>query len=277
MNKLQEFVSVINSKIGCGYVYGGQNAEPLTKEALAALVKKFGRSKYYYSGYSAEKWLGKEYYDCSGLIVYTLRKLGIIQKTADYTSQGIYSALCTPITKKQLKTGDICFRNTSAGIIHCGVYMGNNKVTQARGTSYGVVNTNLFDSFNVFGRLKYFAGDTSDIKITFENSTKNIVEAAYAYELPDKASKSIGSLKPGSAVNIAAVMNGSWYLVNLNGKMGYVDAEAFTNHAELRKALEFLSLKSEIDMEYWYNQAINTKWLDLCFIKIARGFGGMLY
>lgn len=115
MNKLKEFVSVINSKMGCGYVYGGQNAEPLTKEALAALVKKYGKSKYYYSNYSAEKWLGKEYYDCSGLIVYVLRKTGVIPMTADYTAQGIYSSLCIPITKKQLKTGDICFKNTSTG------------------------------------------------------------------------------------------------------------------------------------------------------------------
>lgn len=155
--------------------------------------------------------------------------------------------------------------------------MGNSRVTHARGNSYGVVNTNLFGSFNVFGRLKYFAADTSDIKITFESSIKNVVAAAGVYELPDTASKGIGRLGAGSTVNITAALDDCWYLIDLSGKMGYANGETFTNHAQLRQAMEYLSQKSGIDKEYWYEKALDTKWLDLCFIKIARGFGGVLY
>ncbi|MHB8061323.1 MAG: C40 family peptidase [Ruminiclostridium sp.] len=157
MDKLQEFIAIANSKLGCGYVYGGQNDQPLTIEALKVLVKRFGRSHYYFTNYSAEKWIGKEYYDCSGLLVYTLRKLGLILKNADYTTQGIFSKLCTPITQSQLRAGDLCFKKTTEGMVHVGIYMGDNRVTHARGTFYGVVNTTLFSSFNTFGRLDFFA------------------------------------------------------------------------------------------------------------------------
>lgn len=156
MNKLQEFVTIANSKLGCGYVYGGQSDQPLTIDALEVLVKRFGKSHYYFTNYSAKRWIGKEYYDCSGLIVYTLRKLGLILKNEDYTTQNIFFKLCTPITQNQLGIGDLCFSKTSSGIVHAGIYMGNNRVTHARGTFYGVVNTTLFSSFNTFGRLTFF-------------------------------------------------------------------------------------------------------------------------
>lgn len=275
MNKLQEFISFINSKIGSGYVYGGQNAEPLTKEALASMVTRFGRAHYYYSTYSAEKWLGYEYYDCSGLVVYTLRKLGLIPMIADYSAQSIYSVLCTPIKKSELKPGDICFKNTSNGIVHCGVYTGEGRVTHARGTLYGVVNTILFDSFDTFGRLKYFVGDVSQIKIHFEQASRGLTTAINVYELPDERSQSIGKIDAGSNVNIEAVLNGSWYLVKLNKKMGYAKIIETIDNEELKKALQYLSEKAGISQDYWYKQAMNTKWLDVCFIKLAKGFGGL--
>jgi len=160
MGKLNEFVDLINSKIGQGYVWGGQNDDLLTKEKLDKLVNIFGREHYYFDGYSAEKWIGKEYYDCSGLIVYALRKLGLIADNADYAADGLYYSLCIPISKDDLKIGDLCFRKAGNSIVHVGMYAGNNVVTHARGTAYGVVQTELFESFNLFGRLKFFETET---------------------------------------------------------------------------------------------------------------------
>lgn len=155
VNKLNDFINIINSKIGCAYIWGGQNDEILTKEKLQWFINKFGRNHYYYSTYSAEKWIGKQgYYDCSGLVVYTLQKLGFIN--SDYSASGIYSNLCTPIKKAELKAGDLVFVKGNTGITHIGVYVGNNRVTHARSCFYGVCQTALFDSFNTFGRLKFF-------------------------------------------------------------------------------------------------------------------------
>jgi len=157
MGKREEFVAIVNSKIGSGYVYGGQNDDPLTKEKLEKLISIFGRSHYYFDGYSAEKWFGYEYYDCSGLIVYTLRRMGLIPKTADYTADGLFRILCKEIQKSELKPGDLCFVPNKSGVmVHVGVYIGNNKVTHAQNTKNGVVTTDLYKSFSRFGILRFF-------------------------------------------------------------------------------------------------------------------------
>lgn len=274
MNKLQEFLAIVNSKIGAGYVYGGQNDEPLTKEALNKLVKTFGRSYYYFDNYSAEKWIGYQYFDCSGLIVYTLRRMGLIPKIADYSAQSIYSVLCRPINKSQLRPGDICFKNTSTnGIVHCGVYTGDNRVTNARGTFYGVVNNVLFDSYNTFGRLNFFSGEYNDTQVTFQDEVKAVAADTNIYDLPDDKSQVLERLKAGSSINITAKLSGHWYLVKLPKRSGYINLKEINDNVELRNALEFISLYSGIDKEYWYKQAMNIRWLDVCFIKIAQGFG----
>lgn len=147
------FLELIRSKLGCGYVYGAQG-EVMTKSLLNTLVNRFGRSHYYFDGYSAEKWLGKECFDCSGLIVWALQQLGLL--TTDLTADGLYQ-LCNPVEKGKLEPGDLAFYQNSNGYkSHVGVYMGNGKVIHARGTAYGVVETEMFSSFTAFGRLKVF-------------------------------------------------------------------------------------------------------------------------
>ena len=149
----KKFLELIRSKLGCGYVYGAQG-EVMTKSLLDTLIKRFGRSHYYFDGYSAEKWLGKECYDCSGLIVWALEQLGLIR--TDLTADGLYQ-LCEPVQKSKLEVGDLVFYQNSNGYkTHVGVYIGNGRVIHARGTAYGVVETELFASFTVFGRLKVF-------------------------------------------------------------------------------------------------------------------------
>jgi cell wall-associated NlpC family hydrolase len=165
---LKEFIDLVNSKIGCAYIWGGQNDEILTEEKLNQLIKIHGINHYVTSKYDARKWIGKTnpkgYYDCSGLIVFCLQYFNLIPKTVDYTASTLNSKLCSPITKEELKIGDLCFNKSSSGIVHVGVYMGNNRVLHARGTFYGIVNTQLFESFNVFGRLKFFKDEIENNK-----------------------------------------------------------------------------------------------------------------
>jgi cell wall-associated NlpC family hydrolase len=272
LNKLQEFISIVNSKLGTGYVFGGQNDQPLTKAALSALVNKFGKSRYYFSNYSAEKWLGKEYYDCSGLIVYTLRRIGLISQDADYTAQAIYSKLCTAIQKSELRTGDLCFKKSAGGIYHVGIYMGNNRITHARGTFYGVVNTTLFSSFTTFGRLNFFAGQFPEVNVTIENSIKKVLASTEVYEQPYEKANVIGRCKAGSLIFVDGITDNSWYMVNLDGKKGYVQLDKLKDYDELLNAVTLLSNKTGISKDYWYKQAGIIKYLDICFIKIANGF-----
>ena len=273
LNRLQDFISIINSKLGTGYVYGGQSDQPLTREVLDVFVKKYGRTHYYFLNYSAERWLGKQYYDCSGLVVYTLTKMGLIPKGVDYSAQSLYTQLCRPLQRAQLRQGDLCFNKTAEGIVHVGVYMGNNKVTHARGTFYGVVNTILFDSFNTFGRLKYFEDVEPEVKVTIEKSQKRAITGANIYGKMNIQSAVISTVEKGNIIDIEGKTDNGWYLVKYNNLSGYVRKADVEDYDELFEVMQFLSDKSGIGRDQWYKTAKEVKWLDICFTKIAKGFG----
>ena len=149
----KKFLELVKSKVGCGYAWATQG-ETLTEQLLRSFVQQWGEGKYYFDGYSAEKWLGKECFDCSGLIVWALQQLGLL--TTDLTADGLYR-ICEPISRAALEPGDLVFYQNSNGYkTHVGVYMGNGRVIHARGTAYGVVETEMFSSFTAFGRLKVF-------------------------------------------------------------------------------------------------------------------------
>jgi len=162
---LTDFLTTIKSKLNCGYVLGSQG-EVMTADRLASLVKTNGRSHYYFSGYSAEHWIGKECFDCSGLIVWTLQNMGLIKY--DYCAHDIFGQLCTEISRTNLQPGDLCFVQGSSRITHVGVYVGGGKVIHARGTKYGVVETPVLAYFNKFGRLKYFKGEIEERIAAFQ-------------------------------------------------------------------------------------------------------------
>ena len=96
-----------------------------------------------------------KYFDCSGLIVYLLQTLGVIND--DYTADGIYRKLCAPIKRAELVPGDLVFISTGTKVTHCGIYVAENIVVEAVGRDYGVqrrlINKN---GWNVFGRVNAF-------------------------------------------------------------------------------------------------------------------------
>jgi hypothetical protein len=140
----EKIMELCMQKVGCGYAWGAQG-ETLTREILDRLVRTYGRERYYFNGYSAEKWLGKQVFDCSGLIVWAANTLGILQ--GDYTAEGLYY-LCDHVTDPI--PGDWCF---NFYLTHVGIYIGNNQYLHAMGTAYGVVITNQY-TFVRFGRYK---------------------------------------------------------------------------------------------------------------------------
>lgn len=149
MHKLVEFAL---EKIGCGYVFGSQG-EVMTEERIDELKKIHGSHHYDISdNVKASKWIGKECYDCSGLIVAKLLKEKMIEK--DYTAQSLFG-LCDEKQKTDILSGDLCFIKDDDKITHVGIYVGNGYVVEAQGTAYGVAKNELRKRpFNLFGRLK---------------------------------------------------------------------------------------------------------------------------
>ena len=80
----------------------------------------------------------------------------------------------------------------------------------------------------------------------------------------------------GSLVHVTGKTDNGWYQINFNGKIGFVKETALDDYSELVKAIAFLSQNVGIDNVYWYNHASDIKWLDTCFIKIAKAFGANL-
>lgn len=94
-----------------------------------------------------------KYFDCSGLVVYILQKLEVIKD--DYTAAGIYDKLCIPITKSDLKAGDLVFCKSSGKIGHVGIYASESLVIEAAGRDIGVVKRGMSkNNWNIYGRLK---------------------------------------------------------------------------------------------------------------------------
>lgn len=155
---IERFLEMAKSKIGCGYVYGSQG-QTMTATLLNTLIRLFGLGHYQFTDSSgivnANKWIGKQCFDCSGLVVWILQQMGLIKTNQDYTAAALYCNLCTPIKKGDLVPGDLVFiKNSSGRIDHVGIYAGNGKTIEAIGTRKGVAYGDA-GRFNVCGRLNF--------------------------------------------------------------------------------------------------------------------------
>lgn len=93
--------------------------------------------------------------DCSGAVVYILRKLDLIKPTADYRARDL-QAMCQKVRLDKLKPADLVFNKTT-GATHVGIYIGSNTVIEAQGRDYGIVSRSLAaGSWVAGGQLPYF-------------------------------------------------------------------------------------------------------------------------
>ena len=142
-NKNQEstkkLIDFLKSKLGCGYAYGSEG-QTLTTGLLKSLKDEYPKDV----KDSTSKWLGKECYDCSGLTMKALQKIGIsVHHNAEYTwaedlkQRGDINSIPTDKLCLVFKKGD------NGKMHHIGIYIGNGKVIEAKGADYGVVETDL--------------------------------------------------------------------------------------------------------------------------------------
>lgn len=94
------------------------------------------------------------FFDCSGLVVFYLLKMGLIKN--DMTADNLYKTMVIPCEKSALESGDLCFVVSGNTATHVAVYIGDGRIVDARGREYGVVNRQLTESFNAFGKLICF-------------------------------------------------------------------------------------------------------------------------
>ena len=149
LDKKKEFIRLALDQVGKSYVWGA-NGEILTTSLLNKFISWFGKSHYVNSSFDVTKTakIGTEAFDCSGLIVYLLRELGLISGTQDYTAAMLY-AKCEHISFNDIQDGDLVFYSNLG---HVGIY-NQGTIIEARGSNYGVVVTKRFKDFTKVGRL----------------------------------------------------------------------------------------------------------------------------
>lgn len=126
------------------------NTSSVSGSTIAATAKKYLGTRYVYGGASPSG------FDCSGFVSYVLNSLGF---SVSRTLSSMYSK-GTPVSKSQLKPGDIVFfKNTyKSGLSHVGIYVGDGQFIHAPGTgkvvSYAALNTTYWTS-HYYGAVRF--------------------------------------------------------------------------------------------------------------------------
>ena len=141
------------------YLWGGQG-ESVLKTLPETIIKKetskkdasrvFALVSKFVKSFDMTK---AKYFDCSGLVVWCLQKMGLIK--SDYTANNIYNILCYAIKKENLKDGDLCFISQNGKMVHVGIYSKKYGVIEANGRETGVIERPITaNNWTTFGRLK---------------------------------------------------------------------------------------------------------------------------
>ena len=160
MSLCDEFVKNVQSEVENNsiYVWGGQGEKT---ESLSVKIIEVMENSNHTNVKRILKHIAEIYpdtnksraFDCSGLVTYHLIKLGVLRN--DTTANGLYK-WCKPITKKELKKGDLVFKVTDGKAVHVAVYVDDKKLVESVGRDEGVKNTELTTKFNKYGRIPSF-------------------------------------------------------------------------------------------------------------------------
>ncbi len=148
-----DITDVARSKIGSGYWWGAKG-ETATRQRLDTLISWHGRNRYYFTEHNAEKWFGKQVFDCSGLITWCMKEVG-----HDIGIMNTYSLFATQgpeIQRSELRRNDLCY---SSNLGHVGIYTGEG-VVHARSTFFGVMETPIGNTFSRFQRITALSEET---------------------------------------------------------------------------------------------------------------------
>ena len=172
MSKIEEFVSILRGQVGKGiYVWGGNGQDLCTMKDAEAWIRSketsdanAERAIKLYRARVAAGVNPIRAFDCSGLIYWTLKQMGL-QKT-DVSSRGLYG-LCVPIAASELRAGDLVFRWTDldadgfevSEIYHVGAMSESAKAVECIGRDSGVVEQKCSTKWKAWGRPKWFVSE----------------------------------------------------------------------------------------------------------------------
>lgn len=187
------------------YIYGFKHKDnPVNNSKIDSLRKQYSSvfTNSYYS--KALTFAGKNAIDCSGLVCYAWN-------IADIGSWNIHDL---PLTNSDYKLTNIADNMEIGSAVwktgHCGIYIGDRKVIEARGIDYGVVITDLFSRSWEKAIIPTFE---KDIEVDYENLGWNEDTLGWWY--------ATGTKKGDYYKNTITVIDGKSYAFDNEGYLIY--------------------------------------------------------
>ena len=156
-------------------------------------------------------------FDCSGLIYWALKTLGLIK--SDVSSRGLYK-LCDPIEEAELKPGDLVFHDDGKQIVHVGAYATGGYQIESMGRDVGVVKSKRKAGYwTKFGRYPA-------LQPTPEPTEKTVVikgGSVRVREGDNTETKCIGIVHKGDEFPLLGVSEATgWYRIPYGSGEGYI-------------------------------------------------------
>jgi cell wall-associated NlpC family hydrolase len=181
--KVAQVLAFLDGCVGGQYIYSAQGHE-ITEQLVIAANERHetyfthGRLDYLLAiaedaGMNGSRYPQDYAWDCSGLWWYCANALGLYDDWTDMTAANTFEKRCTPISKEELRPGDLVFLQDITGkIVHMGIVGEKGYIYEAVGGFAGVVKKRTVDrrvyadivrggivsypGWNVFGRPKIF-------------------------------------------------------------------------------------------------------------------------
>lgn len=218
---------------GWGYIYGTWGSL-WTKEKQQAATREM-TIKY------GSRWIGKMVTDCSGLVRWALKQLGVdVVHHATY----LYTDWCKVKGQLQngrrtdgqpLKPGSLVFlKGAEAKIHHVGVYVGDGIVIEAKGTQAGVITSGL-EKWDHWGECKLidytnaadldgYVPEQKQNDVLFKGEVDNPNTWLNVRSGPGKHYTVQFQVQKGTIVDVLAE-SGEWYQIRSGGRIGWASAE----------------------------------------------------
>lgn len=225
MTLIEKFEELLRSQVNRGIYVWGANGENLcemqdpeawirSKETSAENAERAIKL------YRKRKAAGvKEIraFDCSGLVYWALKTLGLIDK--DASSRGLYK-LCTPIEEEELKPGDLVFHDDGKQIVHVGAWVTGGYQIESMGRDVGVVKSRRKAGYwNRFGRYPKLQEDPQPTKRTVYVKGENV----RVREGDNAETKKLGTAHRGDTFPLLGVSEATgWYRIPYGSGEGYI-------------------------------------------------------
>lgn len=225
--KTSEFIQYIKSKLGMAYLWGGQGETVFDQlRKLAKIKDQSDANTVKMLTFMQSKGVKDlEMYDCSGLAVSYLMKVGAIEY--DMTADGMYRK-CAKITIEQARPGDMVFLlNKEGKATHVGFIVDHGTTMHALNQTRGVISEKLSLRKWLFGRpdfcLEYdLEPPKIDITTLQPGDSIELYESIKGYNTADNAKKATNSTVtyPAGTYYVYKIYNGSVNITKVKGKPG---------------------------------------------------------